>query len=102
MPYKLPLILGHNVAGVVVKIGSTVTRFKIGDKVFARPADFSIGAFAEYIAMNEREVALKPKNISMEEAASIPLVALTVWQAFVEKAKLKKGNACLFKQVRAV
>ena len=92
MPYKLPLILGHDVAGVVVKIGSKVTRFKIGDEVFARPADYSIGTFAEYIAMNERDVALKPKNISMEEAASIPLVALTVWQAFVEKAKLKKGQ----------
>jgi alcohol dehydrogenase len=60
--------------------------------VFARPADFKIGSFAEYIAINENDIALKPKNISMEEAASFPLVALTVWQAFVEKANLKKGQ----------
>jgi alcohol dehydrogenase len=59
--------------------------------VFARPADFKIGSFAEYIAINENDIALKPKNISMEEAA-FPLVALTVWQAFVEKANLKKGQ----------
>lgn len=92
VPYKLPLILGHDVAGIVTKIGSKVSRFKIGDEVFARPADFKIGTFAEYIAINENDVALKPKNISMEEAASIPLVALTVWQAFVEKANLQKGQ----------
>jgi len=92
LPYKFPLVLGHDVAGVVTKVGSKVSRFKVGDEVFARPADFKIGAFAEYIAINENDLALKPKNISMEEAASIPLVALTVWQAFVENAKLKKGQ----------
>ncbi len=92
MPYKFPLILGHDVAGVVTKVGSKVSRFKVGDEVFARPADFRIGTFAEYIAVNENDVALKPETISMEQAASIPLVALTVWQAFFEKAKLKKGQ----------
>lgn len=92
LPYKFPLILGHDVAGVVTKVGSKVSRFKTGDEVFARPADFHIGTFAEYIAVNEKDVALKPENISMEQAASIPLVALTVWQAFFEKAKLKKGQ----------
>lgn len=92
MPYKFPLILGHDVAGIVTKVGSKVSRFKVGDEVYARPSDFRIGTFAEYIAVNENDVALKPKNISMEQAASIPLVALTVWQAFVEKAKLKKGQ----------
>lgn len=92
LPYKFPLILGHDVAGIVTKVGSKVSRFKVGDEIFARPADFKIGAFAEYIAVDENDVALKPKNISMEQAASIPLVALTVWQAFVEKAKLKKGQ----------
>ncbi len=92
LPYKFPLILGHDVAGTVTKIGSGVSRFKVGDEIFARPMDFRIGTFAEYIAVNENDVALKPTNISMEEAASIPLVALTVWQAFVEKAKLKKGQ----------
>ncbi|MBD3903285.1 NADP-dependent oxidoreductase [Chryseobacterium sp. Ch-15] len=92
VPYKFPLILGHDVAGIISKVGSKVSRFKIGDEVFARPADLKIGTFAEFIAINENDVALKPKNISMEEAASIPLVALTVWQAFVEKAKLQKGQ----------
>lgn len=92
LPYKFPLILGHDVAGVVTKVGSKVSGFKVGDEVFARPADFRIGTFAEYIAIHENDVALKPKNISMEQAASIPLVALTVWQAFVEKAKLTKGQ----------
>lgn len=92
LPYKFPLILGHDVAGVVTKVGTKVNRFKVGDEIFTRPADFNIGAFAEYIAVNENDVALKPKNITMEEAASVPLVALTVWQAFVEKAKLKKGQ----------
>ncbi len=92
LPYKFPLILGHDVAGTVTKIGAKVSRFKVGDEIFARPADFEIGAFAEYITINENDAALKPKNISMEQAASVPLVALTVWQAFVEKAKLKKDQ----------
>ena len=92
LPYKFPLVLGHDFAGVITKVGSKVNRFKAGDEVFARPADFHIGTFAEYIAVNENDLALKPKNVSMEEAASIPLVALTVWQAFVEKAQLKKGQ----------
>lgn len=92
LPYKLPLILGHDLAGIVTKVGSKVSRFKVGDKIFAQPAVFKIGSFAEYIAINETDVALKPKNISMEQAASIPLVALTVWQAFIEKAKIKKGQ----------
>lgn len=92
LPYKLPLILGHDVSGVVTKIGSKVTRFKVGDEVYSRPSDFNIGTFAEYISINESDVALKPHNISMEEAASIPLVGLTVWQTFMERAKLKKGQ----------
>lgn len=92
LPYKFPLVLGHDVAGVVTKVGSKVSQFKVGDEVFARPADFKIGAFAAYIAIHENDLALKPYNISMEEAASLPLVALTVWQAFVENAKLKKGQ----------
>ena len=91
LPYKFPLILGHDVAGIVIKVGSKVTKFKVGDEIFSRLPDFQIGAFAEYVAINENFVAPKPKNISMEEAASIPLVGLTVWQAF-EKANLKKGQ----------
>jgi len=92
LPYKFPLILGHDLAGIVTKVGARVARFKVGDEVYARVADFRIGTFAEYIAVREDDVALKPRNLAMEEAASIPLVALTAWQALVEKANLKKGQ----------
>lgn len=92
LPYKTPFTLGHDVAGVVVKAGSKVSKFKVGDKVYARPADHRIGSFAEFIVMNENDVAMKPENLSMEEAASIPLVGLTVWQVLVEKANLKKSQ----------
>jgi len=92
LPYKLPIILGHDVAGIVTKVGKNVKQFNIGDEIYARVADFRMGTFAEYIAINESDVALKPNNLSMEEAASIPLVALTAWQTLVEKANLKKGQ----------
>ncbi|WP_029284903.1 NADP-dependent oxidoreductase [Pedobacter sp. R20-19] len=92
LPYKLPLILGHDVTGIITQIGQNVKHLKVGDKVYSRPSDFKIGTFAAFIAINENDVAFKPKNLSMEEAASIPLVALTAWQALVEKAKLKKGQ----------
>lgn len=92
LPYRMPLVLGHDVAGKVVGIGARVRNFKLGDAVYARPDDFRIGSFAEYIAVKEASLARKPANLSMEEAASIPLVALTAWQALVEIAKLKKGQ----------
>ena len=92
LPYKTPFTLGHDVSGVVTKVGSKVSKFKVGDAVYARPADHRIGTFAEFISMHENDVAMKPRNLSMEEAASIPLVGLTAWQALVEKAKLKKGQ----------
>jgi NADPH:quinone reductase-like Zn-dependent oxidoreductase len=95
LPYRLPLILGNDVAGVVVRVGAKVRQFKPGDEVYARPAQGRIGTFAEYIAMDEADVALKPKNLTMEEAASIPLVALTAWQVFVERANLQKGQKVL-------
>jgi NADPH:quinone reductase-like Zn-dependent oxidoreductase len=92
LPYKLPLILGHDVAGVITKVGRNVKKFKAGDEIYARPADHRIGTFAEFIAIDEKDVALKPKNLSMEEAASVPLVALTAWQVLVERAKIQKGQ----------
>jgi NADPH:quinone reductase-like Zn-dependent oxidoreductase len=92
LPYRRPFVAGHDVAGTVIRVGSKVRQFKPGDEVYARPRDGRIGAFAEYIAINDADVALKPKNLSMEEAASIPLVGLTAWQALVERAKLKKGQ----------
>lgn len=92
LPYKFPIVLGHDVAGVVAKVGPRVKKFKVGDEVYARPADYRIGTFAELITINENDVAIKPKNLTMEEAASIPLVGLTAYQAFIEKANLKKGQ----------
>jgi NADPH:quinone reductase-like Zn-dependent oxidoreductase len=92
LPYRLPLILGNDVAGVVVRIGSKVRRFKAGDKVYSRPRQDRIGTFAEFIAMNENDVAMKPKALTMEEAASVPLVGLTAWQALIERGELKKGQ----------
>lgn len=92
MPYKMPLILGHDVAGTVIEIGENVKNLKVGNEVFSRVPDFKIGTLAEFIAIEEQFVALKPKNLSMEEAASIPLVALTVWQAMVERAKIKESK----------
>ena len=92
LPYKTPFILGHDVAGVIIKVGARVQQFKVGDEVYARPADHRIGTFAEFIAIKEADVAMKPKKLTMEEAASIPLVGLTAWQALIEKGNLKKGQ----------
>jgi NADPH:quinone reductase-like Zn-dependent oxidoreductase len=92
LPYRLPLILGHDVAGVVVKVGPAVRKFKPGDAVYARVDDFRIGTFAEFVPVKETSLAFKPANFTMEEAASIPLVGLTAWQALIEKADLKKGQ----------
>ena len=92
LPYRLPLILGHDVAGEVVKVGARVRQFKPGDEVYARADDFRIGTFAEFVPVKEASLALKPRGLTMEEAASVPLVALTAWQALVVKANLKKGQ----------
>jgi NADPH:quinone reductase-like Zn-dependent oxidoreductase len=92
LPYRTPFVLGHDVAGVVVRVGPRVRQFKLGDEVYARPDDLRIGTFAEFVAVKEASVAIKPKNLTMEEAASIPLVGLTAWQALVEKARLQKGQ----------
>lgn len=92
LPYRMPLVLGHDVAGMVVQVGPRVSAFKPGDAVFARADDFRIGTFAEFIAVKEGSVASKPANLSMEEAASVPLVALTAWQVLVETAKVQPGQ----------
>lgn len=92
LPMKTPFLLGRDVAGTVVKIGSKVNRFKIGDEVYSSSGNHHNGTYAEQISIAENEIALKPKNLSMEEAASIPLVGLTSWQALVESANIKKGQ----------
>ncbi|NSX32352.1 NADP-dependent oxidoreductase [Brevundimonas vesicularis] len=95
LPYKTPLVLGHDVAGKVVRVGRAVKRFKIGDEVYSRPRDGRIGTFADYIAITEDDVAPKPRNLSMEEAAGVPLTALTAWQVLVDRAGLKPGQKVL-------
>lgn len=95
LSHRPPFILGNDVAGVVVRAGTRVRRFKPGDEVYARPDKDRIGAFAEFISIQEDAVANKPKKLTMEEAASIPLVGLTAWQALIERANLTKGQKVL-------
>jgi alcohol dehydrogenase len=95
LPYRPPFILGNDLAGVVVGVGPAVRRFKPGDEIFSRPDKDRIGAFAERIAIREDAVAMKPATLSMEEAASIPLVGLTAWQALIERANVKEGQKVL-------
>ncbi|NTJ43862.1 NADP-dependent oxidoreductase [Agrobacterium larrymoorei] len=92
LAYKPPFILGHDLAGTVISVGSSVRRFSVGDEVYARPRDHRIGTFAERLAVHESDLAIKPKSLTWAGAASIPLVGLTAWQALVELAKLRKGQ----------
>jgi NADPH:quinone reductase-like Zn-dependent oxidoreductase len=95
LKYKTPFALGHDVAGVVTRTGAAVRDFKVGDEVYARPRDLRIGTFAEYIAIHEDDVALKPSILSFEEAAALPLVALAAWQALVDRADVRAGQKVL-------
>lgn len=92
LPYRPPFILGHDLAGTVIRVGVNVQEFKVGDEVYARPPDQRVGTFAEMIAIDAADVAPKPRSLSMEQAASIPLVGLTAWQALVEMGKIKPGQ----------
>ncbi|MBP2541191.1 NADP-dependent oxidoreductase [Agrobacterium sp. CCNWLW32] len=92
LPYRPPFLLGHDLAGTVIHVGANVRQFKSGDEIYARPRDGRIGTFAEMIAVDASDLALKPKSLSMEQAASIPLVGLTAWQALVEVGKVKPGQ----------
>ena len=93
--YKLPIVLGNDLAGVVVETGPRVRGFAPGDAVYSKPRQDRIGAFAEYLAIDESDVAPKPERLDMAEAASLPLVALTAWQALVEKAHVQPGQKVL-------
>jgi NADPH:quinone reductase-like Zn-dependent oxidoreductase len=95
LPYKPPLILCHDLAAVVEAVGSAVTRFAPGDAVFARPRDGRIGTLAERIAVDEDDLARKPANLTMAEAAGMPLVALTAWQALVGLGAVRPGAKVL-------
>lgn len=95
LPYRTPFVLGHDVAGVVTRVGAGVRAFKVGDEVWARPRDLRIGTFAETIAVDMADVALKPASLSFEEAAAVPLVALAAWQALVDVAAVQPGQRVL-------
>lgn len=95
LPYKMPLILGHDLAGTVVAVGPGATRFKVGDAVFACAGGDRIGTFAERIAIAEKDVSAKPISLGMTEAAALPLAALTAWQVLVERAQLQPGQRVL-------
>lgn len=92
LKYKPPFVLGHDVAGTVTSVGSAVRGFNVGDEIYARPGDLRIGTFAEYIAIDEDDVALKPATLTMAEAAAVPLVALAAWQILVERAASGQGR----------
>ncbi|MGM0866815.1 MAG: NADP-dependent oxidoreductase [Bacillota bacterium] len=93
--YKMPLVLGNDFSGKVIRTGSKVSKFQIGDEVYGRPRKNRIGTFAEYLSVHEEDVALKPENLTFEEAASLPLVGLTTWQAFHEILQLKPDQKIL-------
>jgi NADPH:quinone reductase-like Zn-dependent oxidoreductase len=83
------------VAGVVEKIGSSITKFKAGDPVFAYVGLDNSGGYAQYALVTEREAAPKPKSLAFAEAAAVPIVAMTAWQALIDTAKLKSGQTVL-------
>jgi NADPH:quinone reductase-like Zn-dependent oxidoreductase len=95
LKYRIPFVLGHDGAGVVRGVGSAVRDFQVGDEVYARPRDLRIGTFAEYIAIDQDDVALKPASLTLHEAAAVPLVSLAAWQILVDGAHVKPGQKVL-------
>lgn len=95
LKYQTPFVLGHDVAGVVTSVGSAVRDFQAGDEVYARPRDLRIGTFAQYIAIDQDDVARKPASLALHEAAAVPLVSLAAWQALVDRAHVQPGQKIL-------
>lgn len=91
----LPYTVGNDVSGVVSEVGQDAHKFKVGDAVFSRPQSAQSGTFAEFVMVKEEDVALKPSNLSHDEAAALPLVTLTAWQALVIRAQLQRGEKVL-------
>jgi NADPH:quinone reductase-like Zn-dependent oxidoreductase len=90
--FELPATLGSDLAGVVTEVGSSVTRFKVGDAVFANIFDQGTGSIAEFAVVPESAAALKPAHLDFVQAASIPMVGLTSWQALKERVNLQSGQ----------
>jgi NADPH:quinone reductase-like Zn-dependent oxidoreductase len=95
LKYRTPFVLGHDVAGVVTRVGSGVRDFQVGDEVYARPRDLRIGTFAEHLAIDQDDVAPKPASLTLHEAAAVPLVSLAAWQALVDRAHVQPGQKVL-------
>lgn len=95
LKYQTPFVLGHDVAGVVTRVGSAVRAFQAGDEVYARPRDLRIGTFAQHIAIDQEDVAPKPASLTLHEAAAVPLVSLAAWQALVDRAHVQPGQKVL-------
>lgn len=95
LKYERPFVLGHDVAGVITQVGADVRDFQVGDEIYSRPRDLRIGTFAEQIAIDADDVALKPGSLSFAEAGAVPLVALAAWQALVEVADVRPGQKVL-------
>ncbi|HDL7808484.1 TPA: NADP-dependent oxidoreductase [Yersinia enterocolitica] len=90
--FKLPATLGSDLSGVVIAVGSRVTRFRSGDEIFASIFDLGTGSLAEFAVVPENAAAIKPANLDFVQAASLPMVSLTSWQALVERASLRSGQ----------
>ncbi|WP_018663535.1 NADP-dependent oxidoreductase [Heyndrickxia acidiproducens] len=95
LPFDFPIILGWDAAGIITETGKSVKNFKVGDAVFARPDTTRNGTYAEFVAIDEDKLALKPPNVSFEEAASVPLAGLTAWQGLYDVLGLKAGEKIL-------
>lgn len=95
LTYDMPLILGSDFSGIIIEVGASVTRFSVGDAVYGRVQKNRIGTFAEKLAVSQEDIALKPTNLTFEEAASIPLVGLTSYQALHDVMKIKPGEKVL-------
>jgi NADPH:quinone reductase-like Zn-dependent oxidoreductase len=95
LKYQTPFVLGHDAAGVVTRVGAAVPDFQVGDEVYARPRDMRIGIFAQYIAIDQDDVAHKPASLTLHEAAAVPLVSLAAWQVLVDRADAKPGQKVL-------
>ena len=95
IPHTPPLTLGWDFAGEIAAVGKNVKKWRVGDAVYARPDFSKNGAYAEYVAVSADEIAAKPKTLSWQKSAAVPLVTLTAWQALKDIGQLKQGDRVL-------
>ena len=95
LKYSMPVVVGSDLCGEIVSVGSAVTTFAVGDVVYGKADILRLGTYAEFVAIDEKDIALKPASLSIDEAASLPLVGLTAWQAIVVRGGVKKGHKVL-------